>query len=249
MKVGKFLLVALRPADGAGQAEYLDFLEATGLDSDALDLFTIDSVDAQLPNLTSYNGVFVGGSPFNITDWEHCSLQKHSHDLLYDVLTSAVPTMLVCYGASYTAFTFGGLINHESGEVAGKTRVELTEAAKTDPIASSLPSSFYALTGHKESVAELPTGATLLATGPTCPVQMYSIGSNNWVMQFHPEMNARGLLRRMSFYTESGYFDPNEVDVIRAIIEDIDLTAVSSIIPRFMDVCMHVTHQRVLATQ
>lgn len=247
MNVGKFLLVALRPADGAGQAEYQDFLEATGLGRESLDLFTIDSVDAQLPDLTSYNGVFVGGSPFNITDWDHCSLQKHSHDLLYDVLMSPVPTMLICYGASYTAFTFGGLVDLNGGEVAGKTRVELTAAAASDPIASALPETFYALTGHKESVAELPAGATLLASGPTCAVQMYSIGSNNWVMQFHPEMNAHGLLRRMSFYTDNGYFEPAEVGAIRAIVEDVDLSAVATIIPRFMDVCLHTTEQRVLS--
>ena len=59
MSVGKFLLVALRPADGAGQAEYQDFLDSTGLEPSQLDLFTIDAVGAKLPDLTSYDGVFV----------------------------------------------------------------------------------------------------------------------------------------------------------------------------------------------
>ncbi|WP_246821850.1 hypothetical protein [Corynebacterium sp. HMSC072B08] len=142
MSVGKFLLVALRPADGAGQAEYQDFLDSTGLEPSQLDLFTIDAVGAKLPDLTSYDGVFVGGSPFNITDLEHSGLQKYSHDVLYDVLRSPVPALLICYGASYTAFTSGGLVNLRHGEVAGSTRVELTEAATQDPIASVLPPVF-----------------------------------------------------------------------------------------------------------
>ncbi|OHQ77394.1 glutamine amidotransferase [Corynebacterium sp. HMSC073H12] len=249
MSVGRFLLVALRPADGAGQAEYQDFLDSTGLEPSQLDLFTIDAVGAKLPDLTSYDGVFVGGSPFNVTDLEHSGLQKYSHDVLYDVLRSPVPALLICYGASYTAFTSGGLVNLCHGEVAGSTRVELTEAATQDPIASVLPPAFYALTGHKESVAELPNHATLLATGPTCPVQMYSIGSNNWVTQFHPEMNANGLLRRMSFYTDVGYFDPEEVDAIRLKVSDVDLQAVASIIPRFMHVCTHAANPSMLMVQ
>lgn len=141
------------------------------------------------------------------------------------------------------------MVNLRHGEVAGSTRVELTEAATQDPIASVLPPVFYALTGHKESVAELPNHATLLATGPTCPVQMYSIGSNNWVTQFHPEMNANGLLRRMSFYTDVGYFDPLEVDAIRLKVSDVDLQAVSSIIPRFMHVCTHAANPSLLLVQ
>lgn len=249
MSVGKFLLVALRPADGAGKAEYQDFLDSTGLEPSQLDLFTVDSVRASLPELTSYDGVFVGGSPFNITDLEHSNLQKYSHDVLYDVLSSPVPALLICYGASYTAFTSGGLVDLKNGELAGPTRVELTAAAADDPLASVLPSKFFALTGHKESVAELPHQATLLATGPTCPVQMYSIGPNNWVTQFHPEMNAAGLLRRMSFYTDAGYFDPEEVDAIRAIVSAADLQAVATIIPRFMSICTHAATPSALTVQ
>ena len=181
-------MVALRPADGAGQAEYLDFQEATGLSPEKLELFTIDSTTATLPNLDDYDGIFVGGSPFNVTDLEHSELQKHSHDLMYEVLSSPVPALFTCYGASFTAFTFGGLVNRDYGESAGPTVVELTEAAARDRLAADLPSTFHALTGHKEAIAVLPENAVLLASGPTCPVQMYSIGSNNWITQFHPEL-------------------------------------------------------------
>lgn len=244
MSAAKFLLVALRPADGAGQAEYQDFLAATGLAPDQLDLCTIDSETTPLPELRGYAGILVGGSPFNITDWSHSPLQKHSHDVLYDVLSSPVPSMLICYGASFTAFTFGGLVDLRGGEVAGTTRVELTPAAANDPIASVLPPVFSALTGHKEAVAELPAHATLLATGPTCPVQMYSIGFNNWVTQFHPEMDAHGLLRRMSFYTEDGYFNPEQVDSIRVAAKNADLQAVATILPRFVQVCCNTDNPR-----
>lgn len=244
MKTGKFLLVALRPADGAGRAEYLDFLEASGLEKEELDLLTVARPDTVLPDLGEYAGVFVGGSPFNVTDLEHSDLQKHSHDLLYQVLSSSVPALFTCYGASYTAFTFGGLVNRDFGEKAGVSRVELTNAAQLDPVAQVLPPSFGALTGHKESVANLPRHASLLASGPTCPVQMYSIGSRNWVTQFHPEMNAAGLLRRMSFYANDGYFLPEEVEEIKRTIEAADLSGVALIIPRFVDYALEIFNAR-----
>nr|WP_120492513.1 glutamine amidotransferase [Corynebacterium lactis] len=244
MSTGRFLLVALRPADGAGQAEYLDFLEAAGLTRHTLDLLTVDRIDTKLPDLSDYDGVFVGGSPFNVTDLEHSDVQKHAHDLMYEVLTDPTPALFTCYGASYTAFTFGGVVNRENGETAGVSVVELTEGAVTDPLAKSLPRTFGALTGHKESVSVLPRHATLLATGPTCPVQMYTIGSNNWVTQFHPEMDAAGLLRRMSFYASDGYFEPDEVAAIKARIEAEDLSGVRSIVPRFVELCSLIDAKR-----
>lgn len=226
-------MVALRPADGAGQAEYLDFQEATGLSPEKLELFTIDSTTATLPNLDDYDGIFVGGSPFNVTDLEHSELQKHSHDLMYEVLSSPVPALFTCYGASFTAFTFGGLVNRDYGESAGPTVVELTEAAARDRLAADLPSTFHALTGHKEAIAVLPENAVLLASGPTCPVQMYSIGSNNWITQFHPELSAAGFMRRLMFYKHDGYFKESEIEEIRQRAYAQDLSGAALIVSRF----------------
>lgn len=244
MTDGRFLLVATRDCADAAQAEYLDFLEASQLREHQLDHCKITSAHTRLPDLNAYDGIFVGGSPFNITDWEHCNVQKHAHRLMFDVLDSATPSFFTCFGASFTAFSLGGLVDRVHGEEAGTSRVQLTAAAAADPIASRLNSEFWALTGHKESVAELPRNAVLLATGPTCPVQMYRVRSNNWVTQFHPEMNAEGLLRRMSFYVNDGYFAASEFEAIGRKVRQTDLSVASSIVPAFVEYCFSESSHR-----
>lgn len=244
MNDGRFLLVATRDSADAAHAEYLDFLESSGLSESQLSHCRITSASDVLPDLGGFDGIFVGGSPFNITDWEHCEVQKHAHRLMFEVLNSATPSFFTCFGASFTAFSLGGLVDRVHGEVAGTSKVQLTEAAAADPIASRLSSKFLALTGHKESVAKLPDDAVLLATGPTCPVQMYRVRSNNWVTQFHPEMNAEGLLRRMSFYVNDGYFAESEFEEIARTVRRADLSVSESIVPAFVEYCLQSSSHR-----
>lgn len=236
MNGGRFLLVAMRDGGEVQHAEYEDFLISSGLTTQQLDHFPICSTEAELPNLQQYDGVFVGGSPFNVTDLEHTDLQKHSHDLLYSILKSSVPALFTCYGTSYTAFTFGGLVTRKYGERAGITDVTLTANAASDPVVSSLPNDFAAVTGHKEAVVELPEDAVLLATGSMCPIQMYRI-KNNWITQFHPEMDADRILRRMSFYANDGYFKAEELAEIDEQVHSVDLSFVETIIPNFVKFC------------
>ncbi len=57
----------------------------------------------------------------------------------------------------------------------------------------------------------------MLATGSACPVQMYRVGENVYVTQFHPELNADDLAARMRIYQHAGYFRPDELDDLIAM--------------------------------
>ncbi|WP_295626308.1 glutamine amidotransferase [uncultured Corynebacterium sp.] len=235
---GRFLLVALRDGTDVAVAEYEDFLRGTRLPKDRLVHHPITDVSDVVPDLSDFDGVFVGGSPFNVTDLVHSELQKHVHDQLHGLLVSPVPTLMLCYGNSFAAFAGGGRVDRSNPERVGVSEVNLTEAAASDPIVGGLRASFKGLTGHKESVAELPEGAVLLATGPTCPVQAYRANRSTWVTQFHPEMDADGIIRRMGFYMDAGYFKPEEVEEITAIVRATDLGPAEQILHSFMDYCL-----------
>lgn len=235
---GRFLLVGLRDGDDVAAAEHRDFLRATGLPATRLEHRRILTPRDGLPNLAGYDGIFVGGSPFNVTDMDHPATQKHAHDLLYGVMKSPVPSLMICYGSSYAAFAGGGRVDRAHAERAGVSRVELTEAARDDPVFRGLPASFDAPTGHRESVAELPRRAVLLASGPTCPVQAYRANRSTWVTQYHPELDGEALLRRMAHYEDAGYFGSHEVGEIAARVRDADLTAAGAVIHRFIDYCL-----------
>lgn len=64
------------------------------------------------------------------------------------------------------------------------------------------------MVGHKEAIEELPAGATLLATGVACPVQMFRLGPNAYATQFHPELDADTFEQRLRIYADQGYYQP-----------------------------------------
>ena len=87
-----------------------------------------------------------------------------------------------------------------------------TAAGLADPLLAGIPERFHAFVGHKEACNGVPPKVEMLATGVDCRVQMYRVGANVYVTQFHPELDADDLAARMRIYQHAGYFDPSELD-------------------------------------
>ena len=66
-----------------------------------------------------------------------------------------------------------------------------------------------AFVGHKEACRAAPPGATLLASSPDCPVQMFRVRTNLFATQFHPELDVEGIVTRIRIYQHHGYFEPD----------------------------------------
>ena len=111
----------------------------------------------------------------------------------------------------------GGKVDRTYGEGLGAVEVTLTDAAAHDPLLIGVPASFQAFVGHKEACNGVPPSVELLAVGQACPVQMYRVGSNVYVTQFHPELDADDLSARMRIYQHAGYFAPAELDDLIAM--------------------------------
>jgi GMP synthase (glutamine-hydrolysing) len=92
----------------------------------------------------------------------------------------------------------GGYVSHdESQNKAGSFDVVLTADGLTDRLFSALPDTFVAQYGHKDSVTSLPRGATLLAQGPACRFSALRYGRSVYSVQFHPELDADGVMSRI----------------------------------------------------
>src|SRR5690606_36851283 len=89
------------------------------------------------------------------------------------------------------------------------------EEGLRDPLLRELPPAFHGFVGHKEGTRTLAPAAVLLATGADCPVQMFRIKQNLYATQFHPELDAPALLRRIEAYKEHGYFPPAEAEDVK----------------------------------
>ncbi|MEJ6012326.1 glutamine amidotransferase [Corynebacterium sp. H127] len=235
--MSKFLLVQAREGAEVLSSEYQDFLKSTGLRAEQLDRFVLDSATSRIPSVADYAGVFLGGSPFNVTDAQQSEVQLHVQREMLALAQSPIPTFYVCFGSSLLTQFCGGEVRAEFAEDAGATKVALTPAGQSDPLLRAVPQQFTALTGHTESVHELPEGSILLATGPACPVQMFRLHDSTWACQFHPEMDAAGLAARMRFYLNNGYFDPEKLEEIITSLASVDTTHAHQIMRNFVAMC------------
>lgn len=155
--------------------------------STELDLTIVDvTQQAPLGHPTDWHGIVVTGSPAMVS--ERADWSETAASWVRQAVENKVPLLGVCYGHQLLAHALGGKVGfHPAGRETGTKQVTLLEAAHNDPLLRPLPSRFAAQLTHKQSVLELPPGATLLAHSEFEPHQAFRLGDNAWGVQFHPE--------------------------------------------------------------
>jgi GMP synthase (glutamine-hydrolysing) len=123
---------------------------------------------------------------------------------LHDSVALGTPVFGICFGHQLLAHALGGRVDtNPSGVEVGTVTVELTDAARDDPLLGGLPERFEANMSHRQSVLELPPGATRLATTAVDPYAAFAYGGNAWGVQFHPEFDAEVTRAHIDWYRPS----------------------------------------------
>lgn len=144
--------------------------------------------------------------------------------LIADILKHDIPFLGICYGHQLFAEHCGGLVKHDASQKKIGTHTVLrTEAGRADPIFQNLPDVFYAQYAHKDSVTRHPAHATVLASSPNCSFAALRYGNNAYTMQFHPELTASNLHRRLQCV--SGYL-PESVSLDGILHESPDASRI-----------------------
>ena len=213
-----FLLLSTRPEDEAAAAELVSFREAMGLAEGDIEQRRLESAPLGRIDLDSYSGVLLGGSPFNNTATAKSPLQlrveREIGTLVARIIDCDFPLLGACYGIGAIGTAIGARLGTGFAEDAGRIEVSLTGAGRSDPLLSGVPGRFDTIVGHKEALAQLPPGATVLAEGASCPVQMFRVKRNVYATQFHPELTAASLELRLRVYADQGYFQADELAAI-----------------------------------
>lgn len=211
-----FLLLATRDHDEAAEAEYRSIMRHAGLDENTLHRIRVEAEPLPEIDLDDYAGVFLGGSAFTISDDVKSDVQRRVEadlaELVDRIVDADIPFFGMCYGVGTVSTHLGGTVDRTYGEPISAASITVTGEGSADPLLAGMPTTFHAFVGHKEACNGCPPGATLLATGDVCPVQMFRVGENVYVTQFHPELNAEDLAARMRIYQHAGYFKPEELD-------------------------------------
>ncbi|MGY4540876.1 GMP synthase (glutamine-hydrolyzing) [Arthrobacter sp. UYNi723] len=217
-----FLFLASRAEDAAAEEEYEAYLTYGGLTPSQLRRVRLEAAPLPQLDLAEFSGVIVGGSPFTSSDpADHKSETQHrvEHELaglLDRIVARDFPFLGACYGVGTLGRHQGAVIDRTFGEQLGGVEIELTEAGLADPLLHGMPRRFTAFTGHKEACTSLPSHAVLLASSQACPVHMFRIKQNLYATQFHPELDAEGLVTRIDIYRHAGYFPPESAEELMA---------------------------------
>ncbi len=223
------------------QGEYTRAL--AGTDATASFISTLDPTQAwtepaQL--LTDIDGVILGGSgefDFDGGRADDDDARRISHeivarlsDLLSYIHEHHVPLLGICYGHQIVAEHQGVSVrNDPMQKKVGSYLVTLTEAGKNDPFFGTMPESFMAQYGHKDSLTALPQGAELLATGAACKFSALRYGPLAYTVQFHPELTAQDVETKLRL--SPGYL-PEDADTGELIKPSPEA---STLIPRFIE--------------
>ncbi|MCU1677146.1 MAG: putative glutamine amidotransferase [Frankiales bacterium] len=239
--VKPILLLQLRPEDDAAADEHRSFCDFGGLQPHEVVAVRMERDGVPEVTLADWSAVIVGGGPSNISDdlagkpgWQ-LTFERQLFALLDDIVERDFPFLGSCYGMGALAAHQGGVVSRRYPEPVGATRVTLTPDAAADPLTADLPRQFEAFVGHKESCEALPPAAVLLASSADCPVQMLRVGRNVYATQFHAELDADALARRILVYRHAGYFPPEQAEELIVAGHRAAVTQPVRILRRFVD--------------
>lgn len=236
-----FLFLAVRPEDGPADDEYAAMLRCTGLDEPDLRRVRLERGPLRDVDLDDWSGVVLGGGPFQASDpWDaKPPVQRRIEADLAALLDRVVPADFPFFGACYGIGTLGthegAVVDRTYGEPAGGVEVTLTEAGRADPVLGVAPPVFGAFVGHKEAIAALPAHAVLLATSAAAPVQAFRVGTRVYATQFHPELDAEGLVGRLSAYRDEGYFPAGQLERVVAEVRASGIQGPPELLRRFVE--------------
>ena len=213
--MASILYVCVRPEEGAADAEHRSFRRALGVP--VLDRWNLLDRPLDRPIADRYDGVVIGGSPFNVVVEERGDLQRRVEEDLEQIARDAadgpLSAMFTCYGIGVVTRMLGGTVGTAVPESTRATSIRITSAGADDSLFGPSAPEMSVLTAHKEGSIEPPPGAVLLATNDDCPVQAYRVGDRLYATQFHPEVTPQDFVDRMAYYRTTGYFDPREYDL------------------------------------
>ena len=194
------------------------FREGLALREEELDVRCLHE-GAALPAGFDYAGVVVTGSAAMVTD--RAPWSEAAAGYLREATARQLPILGICYGHQLLAHACGGLVGYNPvGRHIGTARVELTEAAASDPLFQGFASPLYLHVSHSQRVLELPAEAVLLASCERDPCHAFRIGPCAWGLQAHPEFSAETTRDYIRIRYETIVAEGLDADALRAGVRE-----------------------------
>lgn len=177
--------------------------------------------------IAEYDAVFLSGSPLHV--WEDTPETRRQLAFMRAVFASGTPSFGSCAGLQVAVAAAGGRVRKipDRQEAGLARRIQATEAGRDHPLLEGRPAVWDAPAIHGDETAELPPGATLLATSDAVRVQAVEIRHDRgvfWGVQYHPELApgeiAAALRRQTDGLVEDGLArGPEDVEAQAALFD------------------------------
>jgi GMP synthase (glutamine-hydrolysing) len=141
------------------------------------------SSGAPLPTPSAENAWLITGSPAGV--YEDHAWMPPLEEFVRQAIRQSVSVLGICFGHQLMAKAMGGkVVKSDKGRGIGVHRYEVNDAGqKLLPQTKTL----HLIAAHQDQIAELPQGATLLASSSFCPYAALAYDNVGLSIQPHPE--------------------------------------------------------------
>jgi len=136
-----------------------------------------------------WHGIVVMGGPMSAND-SHLSYIVQEIELLKRAIETDTPVLGICLGSQLLARAAGGDVTPSPLRELGWYPVIPSAEAAGDPLFAALSAEGMKVFQWHGETFSLPEGAKLLATASDVPNQAFRIGSSQYGLQFHIEVDA-----------------------------------------------------------
>lgn len=202
----KLLLLQIRDGAQVRQEELESFAEYCGLDIEQIDVLNVFDRPVFPPTVVDgYDALLVGGaSEANVLMPEEFPFVGDCQRLLAHCAEIGQPVFASCFGFQLAVLALGGSIFHKAEDFEMGTIPISLEATAVwdDPLFRDTPDNFFAVSVHRQYARALPKHCVSLAYTEQCIHALRLRGKPFWAFQFHPEVDKRVLVERLTFYKE-----------------------------------------------
>ncbi len=141
----------------------------------------------RLPEWRSADLVIAMGGPMSVNDEAENVWLKDEKAWIAEAVRAGVPFFGVCLGVQLLAASLGATVRRGEVPEVGVLPLELTPAARSDPVFSTLQPGMPVLQWHGDTF-ELPPGAVHLGRSARYEHQAFRYGTSAYGVQFHLEV-------------------------------------------------------------
>jgi GMP synthase (glutamine-hydrolysing) len=141
-----------------------------------------------LPSLYGFSGLLIMGGPQTVYQLKKYVYLLKEMDLVHEAGEMGIPTLGICLGAQIIAQALGGDVFKAPARELGWYDINMTAAARTDPLFSGSPNPLPVFHWHSDTF-NLPKGAILLGSSDQVRNQAFRVGNYIYALQFHLEVS------------------------------------------------------------